>query len=127
MSYRRADVRTPGEGGRTRPISCAPPLRRAFGGTNLVLPGGARREHDVQMNRRDYCPIAASVEVLGDRWTPLIIREMMVGARGFNEIHRGIPRVSRTLLAQRLRELQRRGLLTHEAGRSGHPGVYALT
>jgi DNA-binding HxlR family transcriptional regulator len=79
------------------------------------------------MNRRDYCPIAASVEVLGDRWTPLIIREMMVGSGGFNEIHRGIPRVSRTLLAQRLRELERRELVTHEAGRAGHPGVYALT
>ncbi|WP_433728217.1 winged helix-turn-helix transcriptional regulator [Actinoplanes sp. CA-051413] len=79
------------------------------------------------MNRREYCPIAASVEVLGDRWTPLIIREVMVGAGGFNEIHRGIPRMSRTLLAQRLRELQRRGLLTHEASRAGLSGVYALT
>jgi DNA-binding HxlR family transcriptional regulator len=79
------------------------------------------------MNRRDYCPIAASVEVLGDRWTPLVIRELMVGAEGFNEIHRGIPRASRSLLAQRLRELERRGLITHEAGRPGHPGVYALT
>jgi DNA-binding HxlR family transcriptional regulator len=79
------------------------------------------------MNRRDYCPIAASVEVLGDRWTPLIIREVMVGARGFNEIHRGLPRASRTLLAQRLRELERRGLVTHEASEPGHPGSYALT
>jgi DNA-binding HxlR family transcriptional regulator len=79
------------------------------------------------MNRREYCPIAASVEVLGDRWTLLIIREVIVGASGFNEIHRGIPRMSRTLLAQRLRELERRGLLTHEASRRGHPGVYALT
>jgi DNA-binding HxlR family transcriptional regulator len=49
------------------------------------------------MNRRDYCPIAASVEVLGDRWTPLVVRELMVGAGGFNEINRGIPRASRTL------------------------------
>ena len=88
---------------------------------------GAAGAHDVQMNRREYCPIAAGVEVLGDRWTALIIREVMVGARGFNEIHRGIPRVSRTLLAQRLRELQRRGLMTHEANRAGLPGVYALT
>jgi DNA-binding HxlR family transcriptional regulator len=79
------------------------------------------------MDRRDYCPIAASVEVLGDRWTPLIIRELMVGSSGFNEIHRGIPRVSRTLLAQRLRELERRGLMRHEASRPGRPGVYALT
>src|SRR5664279_4535724 len=79
------------------------------------------------MNRREYCPIAASVEVLGDRWTPLILREVMVGASGFNEIHRGIPRISRTLLAQRLRELQRRGLMTHVASRPGRSGVYTLT
>ena len=78
-------------------------------------------------SRRDYCPIAVGVDVLGDRWTPLIIRELMVGARGFNEIHRGIPRVSRTLLAQRLRELERRGLMTHEASQRGQSGVYALT
>ena len=65
--------------------------------------------------------------MLGDRWTPLVIRELMVGARGFNEIHRGIPRVSRTLLAQRLRELERRGLMTHEASQRGQSGVYALT
>ena len=56
----------------------------------------------------DYCPISDGVEVLGDRWTPLVIRELMVGASGFNEIHRGIPRISRTLLAQRLRLLERR-------------------
>jgi len=78
-------------------------------------------------SQRDYCPIAVGVDVLGDRWTPLVIRELMVGARGFNEIHRGIPRVSRTLLAQRLRELERRGLMTHEASQRGQPGVYVLT
>jgi DNA-binding HxlR family transcriptional regulator len=57
----------------------------------------------------------------------LIIRELMVGASGFNEIHRGIPRASRSLLAQRLRELERRGLMTHQASRRGHSGTYALT
>jgi DNA-binding HxlR family transcriptional regulator len=79
------------------------------------------------MSRREYCPIACGVDVLGDRWTPLVIRELMVGARGFNEIHRGIPRVSRTLLAQRLRELERRGLITHQASQPGRPGIYQLT
>src|SRR6478672_1642425 len=78
-------------------------------------------------NYADYCPIAVGVEVLGDRWTALVIRELMVGASGFNEIHRGIPRVSRTLLAQRLRLLERRGLLQHGASGPGHVGVYALT
>jgi DNA-binding HxlR family transcriptional regulator len=79
------------------------------------------------VSRREYCPIACAVDVLGDRWTPLIIRELMVGAHGFNEIHRGIPRASRTLLAGRLRELERRGLMTHEASQPGRSGVYELT
>ena len=75
----------------------------------------------------DYCPIAVGVDVLGDRWTPLVIRELMVGASGFNEIHRGIPRVSRSLLAQRLRQLERLGLLDREVGERGRPGRYSLT
>jgi DNA-binding HxlR family transcriptional regulator len=78
-------------------------------------------------NYADYCPIAVGVDVLGDRWTPLVVRELMVGAGGFNEIHRGIPRMSRTLLAQRLRQLERRGLVSRETGGPGRPGRYSLT
>jgi DNA-binding HxlR family transcriptional regulator len=78
-------------------------------------------------NQGDYCPISVGVDVLGDRWTPLVIRELMVGASGFNEIHRGIPRVSRTLLAQRLRLLERQGLVHREAGERGRAGRYVLT
>jgi DNA-binding HxlR family transcriptional regulator len=75
----------------------------------------------------DYCPISMGVDVLGDRWTPLIIRELMVGSEGFNEIHRGIPRISRTLLAQRLRTLERQGLIHRETGERGRAGRYTLT
>ncbi|MFC6006209.1 winged helix-turn-helix transcriptional regulator [Angustibacter luteus] len=75
----------------------------------------------------DYCPIAMGVDVLGDRWTPLVIRELMVGATGFNEIHRGIPRISRTLLTQRLRQLARQGLVRREVSTRGRPGRYVLT
>jgi DNA-binding HxlR family transcriptional regulator len=78
-------------------------------------------------SQADYCPISVGVDVLGDRWTPLIIRELMVGATGFNEIHRGIPRVSRTLLAQRLRVLERQGLVYRHAGERGRSGSYRLT
>ena len=78
-------------------------------------------------SRREYCPIASAVDILGDRWTPLILRELMVGACGFNEIHRGIPRASRTLLAQRLRDLERRGLVNHTANQPGRSGAYELT
>ena len=75
----------------------------------------------------DYCPIAVGVDVLGDRWTPLVVRELMVGASGFNEIHRGVPKMSRSLLAQRLRVLERRGLVHREAAARGRPGRYVLT
>jgi len=75
----------------------------------------------------DYCPISLGVEILGDRWTPLVIRELMVGADGFNEIHRGLPRMSRTLLTQRLRALERRGLITRESAGRGRSGRYVLT
>ena len=78
-------------------------------------------------NYADYCPITLCVDILGDRWTPLIIRELMVGAHGFNEIHRGIPRISRTLLAQRLRQLERQGLVSREAGARGLSSPYTLT
>ena len=78
-------------------------------------------------SQTDYCPIAVGVDVLGDRWTPLVIRELMVGAGGFNEIHRGLPRMSRTLLAQRLRLLERQGLVSREAGDRGRSGRYVLT
>ena len=75
----------------------------------------------------DYCPIGTGIEVLGDRWTPLVIREISVGATGFNEIHRGIPRISRTLLSQRLRTLEANGLLRREEGAHGRSGRYILT
>lgn len=52
-----------------------------------------------------YCPIVRAVEVLGDRWTLLIVREMLNGARRFNEIARGLPGLSRALLSRRLRQL----------------------
>ncbi|HSK25928.1 MAG TPA: helix-turn-helix domain-containing protein [Jiangellales bacterium] len=75
----------------------------------------------------DYCPIAVGVEILGDRWTPLVIRELMVGSSGFNEIHRGVPRMSRSLLSQRLRLLENRGLVRRESLGRGRPSRYVLT
>jgi len=96
--------------------------------TEFVLPASSSDRHHGRMtNRADYCPISAGVEILGDRWTPLVIRELMVGAGGFNEIHRGIPRISRTLLAQRLRLLERHGLVRREVASRGRPGGYELT
>jgi len=108
--------------------ACARGMAVRRGSTGSVLPGlGDGVEDGSMTSRKEYCPIASAVGVLGDRWTPLIIRELMVGASGFNEIHRGIPRASRSLLAQRLRELERRGLVDHTANGPGLSGSYELT
>ena len=58
-----------------------------------------------------YCPIARAAELIGDRWTLLILREMVCGSHGFNELARGLPRISRGVLASRLRQLERNGLV----------------
>ena len=58
-----------------------------------------------------YCPITRAVEVLGERWSILIVRDMLVGARRFNDIARGLPGLSRSLLTKRLRELERSGVV----------------
>lgn len=58
-----------------------------------------------------YCPIAKGAELLGERWTILVIRELLAGSRSFNDIARGVPRMSRTMLSKRLRQLQASGLV----------------
>jgi DNA-binding HxlR family transcriptional regulator len=58
-----------------------------------------------------FCPIAVACETFAERWTPLILRELLAGARRFGEIRQCIPRISRTLLAQRLRELEEAGVV----------------
>ncbi|MCW0213886.1 MAG: helix-turn-helix transcriptional regulator [Pseudonocardia sp.] len=63
-----------------------------------------------------YCPITRSLEVLGDRWTLLIIRDLLVGTTRFNELSRGLPRLSRGLLSKRLDQLERDGLVVHQGG-----------
>jgi DNA-binding HxlR family transcriptional regulator len=59
-----------------------------------------------------YCPIAIATDVIGDRWTPLVLRELLLGSTRFNEIQRGLPRISRSLLAGRLRRLEHLRLVT---------------
>jgi DNA-binding HxlR family transcriptional regulator len=63
-----------------------------------------------------YCPIVRAVEVVGERWTLLIVREMLVGARRFNELARGLPGLSRALLTRRLRQLEAAGIVVRSDG-----------
>ncbi|MFZ2242363.1 MAG: helix-turn-helix domain-containing protein [Gordonia amarae] len=61
-----------------------------------------------------FCPVAKAMEVLDERWTILIVRELLLGSRHFNEIRRGVPRMSPALLTKRLRGLERAGVLTRD-------------
>ena len=61
--------------------------------------------------RSQDCPVARASEVLADRWTPLIVRELILGSHRFNEIERGLPGISRSLLVSRLRDLEEAGVV----------------
>jgi DNA-binding HxlR family transcriptional regulator len=58
-----------------------------------------------------FCPVAKASEILAERWTPLILRELLMGSHRFSELEHGLPRISRSLLSQRLRFLESVGLV----------------
>lgn len=58
-----------------------------------------------------FCPVAMAAEVFCTRWTALILRELLCGSRHFNDLRRGVPRISPTLLSKRLKEMQQAGLV----------------
>lgn len=58
-----------------------------------------------------FCPVSKAAELLDQRWMLLVVRELLSGSAHFNEIQRGVPKMSRTLLSQRLRSLVRAGLV----------------
>jgi DNA-binding HxlR family transcriptional regulator len=74
-----------------------------------------------------FCPVAVASEIFAERWTPIILRELFAGSEQFNDIHRGVPLMSRALLVRRLRELEQAGVITRQAldGKRGH--CYRLT
>lgn len=58
-----------------------------------------------------FCPIAKATEILGEKWTILIVRELIMGGRRFNELQRGMNLISPTLLSKRLDSLEQHGLV----------------
>jgi DNA-binding HxlR family transcriptional regulator len=74
-----------------------------------------------------FCPVAKASEIFANRWTPLIVRELMSGALSFSDIYRGVPLISRAVLVVRLRELENNGIIERRrrAGVSGR--AYRLT
>jgi DNA-binding HxlR family transcriptional regulator len=72
-----------------------------------------------------FCPVAKAMELLDERWTMLVIRELLLGSRHFNDIRRGVPKMSPSLLSKRLRDLTRAGIV--ERRDEGREVVYGLT
>lgn len=67
-----------------------------------------------------FCSIAKALEVVGERWSPLILRELICGSSRFNEIQRGVPRISPALLAKLLRDLDRAGVIERDDATGGY-------
>lgn len=74
-----------------------------------------------------YCPIARGAEIFAERWTPLIIRNLHLGCKSFNAILEGAPGLSRTLLSQRLHQLERVGVVESAPKPDGRGHNYKLT
>ena len=71
--------------------------------------------------------MAKAVEIIGERWTPMVVRELLMGARRFNEIRRGVPLMSTALLAKRLKDLERGGVITRKPVEGKRIHEYQLT
>jgi len=76
---------------------------------------------------QQFCPIARASEIFAERWTPIIVRNLLLGCTTFNALAAGAPGISRSVLAQRLRLLEDHGIIEHHPEPLGHRGVYTLT
>ncbi len=74
-----------------------------------------------------FCPVAMAAEVFCTRWTALVMREILCGSTRFNDIRRGVPRMSPTLLSKRLKELQKAGIIHTRRAKSSGSVEYVLT
>jgi len=74
-----------------------------------------------------YCPIARASEIVAERWTPLVIRNLMFGADTFNAIAHGLPAMSRSMLVTRLTELEHAGIVVRTPKPTGRGATYRLT
>lgn len=80
-----------------------------------------------QGSYKQYCPVAMAAEVLCTRWTIVLLRELIAGSTRFNDLRRGVPRMSSALLAQRLRDLEAAGIIRRVAAKEAGVFEYRLT
>lgn len=74
-----------------------------------------------------YCPLALAAEILGQRWTILVISRVIDGCATFNEIHRGVPGISPSMLSKRLAELEDAGIIVRRGSTNGRGATYEVT
>jgi DNA-binding HxlR family transcriptional regulator len=103
----------PGSRAKTKKWTCSRP--------GACLHSGAMKGYG------QFCPVAVASEIFAERWTPLILRELFSGSRRFSEIRSGMPLISRTLLSQRLRELEDAGVIVSAPLAGGRGRDYRLT
>ncbi len=84
-------------------------------------------DHAERGSYKQFCPVAMAAEIVCSRWTPLILREMLCGSVRFNDIRRGVPRMSPTLLSRRLKELAGAGIIAIRPARHAGAVEYRLT
>jgi DNA-binding HxlR family transcriptional regulator len=89
---------------------------------------GAELEEDGRVRSYgQFCPVAKAAEILAERWTLLVVRELLAGSHRFNELRRGVPLMSPTLLSKRLGELERAGIVERRPLEVGRGYEYRLT
>lgn len=74
-----------------------------------------------------FCPVAKAAEIFAERWTPLIMREILLGSTRFSDLEKGVPRISKSLLAQRLKTLEQAGMIEHREAANGRGWEYVPT
>lgn len=74
-----------------------------------------------------FCPVAKAAEIFAERWTPILLRDLLKGPRRFSELHAGAPRMSQSVLAQRLKSLERQGIVARRPNPVGKGSEYFLT
>ena len=74
-----------------------------------------------------FCPVAMAAEIVCSKWTPLVLRELLSGSTRFNDLRRGVPRMSPTLLSKRLKELEEAGVISARAADGTAVAEYRLT
>lgn len=74
-----------------------------------------------------FCPVARASEIITARWTPVLLRELIVGSTKFNDLRNGVPLMSPSLLSKRLKELEEAGIIDRKKAEKGRGWEYLIT